>query len=103
VFTLNTTTGEIIDPAARASWSGAGEGQITAAPFASGDVVAMTNSPVGYVTLLGLDQGLSVTALNTDNVEGHEYSQQLSEVGDPTQSVASACSQGQKLWSHGFG
>jgi hypothetical protein len=98
VFTLNTTTGEIIDVTARASWSGAGEGQITAATFESGDVVATTNSPFGYVTLLGLYQGLSTTAQNTDKVEGHEWLQQLSEGGDPTQSVASAAA---KVKSYG--
>jgi hypothetical protein len=53
-------------------------------------VVATTNSPFGYVTLLGLHQGLSMTAQNTDKVEGHEWLQQLSEGGHPTQSVASA-------------
>jgi hypothetical protein len=89
-FTLNTTTGDIVDAAARASWSGIGEGQITAASFESGDVVAITNSPVGYVTLLGLDQGVATTAQNTGIVDGHEYLQQLGEGRDATQSVASS-------------
>jgi hypothetical protein len=88
VFTLNTTTGEIIDVAARASWSGVGEGQITAAPFENGDVVAITNSPVGYVTLLGLDQGSSTSAQDSGITVGHEYLQQLEEGDDPTRMMA---------------
>jgi DNA-binding beta-propeller fold protein YncE len=88
VFTLNTTTGEIIDVAARASWSGAGEGQITAAPFENGDVVAITNSPVGYVTLLGLDQGSSTSAQDSGITVGHGYLQQLEERDDPTRMMA---------------
>jgi hypothetical protein len=56
-FTLNVTTGEVIDIAARASWQGFGEGQLTAAPFEVDDVVAVANSPTGYITILGLDQG----------------------------------------------
>jgi 6-phosphogluconolactonase (cycloisomerase 2 family) len=90
VFTLNMTTGEIIDAAARASWSGTGEGQITAAPFENGDVVAITNSPVGYVTLLGLDLGLPAITQDPGVMLGHEYLQQLNVRNSPAQGVASA-------------
>ncbi|KAH7348220.1 hypothetical protein BKA66DRAFT_516673 [Pyrenochaeta sp. MPI-SDFR-AT-0127] len=62
-FGLNVTTGEVIGVAARASWKGAGEGLLTAAPFEAGDMVAITNSPVGYVTILGLDSS-SLTVAN---------------------------------------
>ncbi|KAH7412081.1 hypothetical protein DE146DRAFT_751217 [Phaeosphaeria sp. MPI-PUGE-AT-0046c] len=72
-FSLNTTTGEIITAAARASWSGLGDGQITAAPFAGGNVIAITNSPAGYVTLLGLDSGVAAAAQDDDTAKGHEY------------------------------
>jgi hypothetical protein len=81
-FTLHPTSGEVMDIAARASWAGAGEGQLTAAPFSIGDIVAITNSPVGYVTLLGLDQ-VSPTILQVhENLQGHEYLQQLSVLSE---------------------
>ncbi|KAH3971209.1 hypothetical protein HBH70_016790 [Parastagonospora nodorum] len=73
VFSLNTTTGEVIDAVARASWAGAGEGQITAAPFSSGNVVAVTSSPTGYVTLLGLDRGLVENSKSSESFVGHEW------------------------------
>lgn len=76
-FTLNPTTGEVIDAVARASWAGAGEGQFTAAPFESGDIVAITNSPNGYITLLGLDNGVSTTAEIRETLIGHEFLEQL--------------------------
>ncbi|KAF2832704.1 hypothetical protein CC86DRAFT_425314 [Ophiobolus disseminans] len=77
-FTLNPATGEVIDAAARASWGGAGDGQLTAASFETGDIVAIANSPMGFVTLLGLDQGTPTIAQSFDSVVGHEYLEQLS-------------------------
>ncbi|OAL02047.1 hypothetical protein IQ06DRAFT_368539 [Phaeosphaeriaceae sp. SRC1lsM3a] len=76
-FSLNTTTGEIIDAAARASWSGLGDGQIMAAPFAGGNVVAITNSPAGYVTLLGLDGAMATAEQSDKTAQGHEYLQHM--------------------------
>ncbi|OAL57215.1 hypothetical protein IQ07DRAFT_594611 [Pyrenochaeta sp. DS3sAY3a] len=65
-FTLNATTGDVIEVGARATWKGAGEGQLTAAPFEAGDVVAISNSPMGYVTLLGLDYGTVATSQSSE-------------------------------------
>jgi hypothetical protein len=55
VFSLNATTGEVINAVARAAWSGYGYGQIAPAPFVGNDIVAVTNSPTGMVAFLGLD------------------------------------------------
>lgn len=44
-----------------------------AAPFTGGDVIAVTNSPSGYVTLLGLDSGTSTVARSSRGTAGHEY------------------------------
>ncbi|CAN9424130.1 unnamed protein product [Alternaria alternata] len=72
-FTLNVTTGEVVDVAARASWQGVGEGQLTAAPFAGGDVVAIANSPTGYITVLGLDRSVFDTADVFQDPAIHNY------------------------------
>lgn len=80
-FSLNVTTGEIIDAVARASWSGLGDGQVTAASFAGGNVVAVTNSPSGYVTLLGLDSGTATIAQGGEKADGHEYLQHIDAEG----------------------
>jgi hypothetical protein len=77
VFSLNATTGEVVDAVARASWAGNGEGRITAASFAGGDIVAITNSPIGYVTLLGLDQGGVKVAQDADGGYDHAYLEAL--------------------------
>lgn len=98
VFTLNTTTGEVIDAVARASWAGAGEGQITAAPFSSGNVVAVTNSPTGYVTLLGLDRGLLENSKSSESSVGHEW---LMRMGLEADSQATAGSAALKIKSYG--
>jgi hypothetical protein len=89
VFSVNPATGDVIDAVARASWSGSGEGQITAAPFESNDVVAITNSPLGYVTLLGLDKGGSTFA---SALKEHAYLEQLNMEVDMTteESLAAA-------------
>jgi hypothetical protein len=76
-FTLNVTTGEVIDVAARASWQGVGEGQLTAAPFAGGDVVAIANSPTGYITVLGLDRSVFDTADVVQDPATHNYLRQM--------------------------
>lgn len=72
-FTLNATTGDVIEVGARATWKGAGEGQLTAASFEAGDVVAISNSPMGYVTLLGLDYGTVAMAQSSE----HEFLEEL--------------------------
>jgi hypothetical protein len=72
-FNLNVTTGEVINVAARASWQGFGEGQLTAAPFNDSDVVAVANSPTGYVTLLGLDQSMLDTVHVAEDRGIHDY------------------------------
>jgi len=72
-FTLNVTTGEVVDVAARASWQGTGEGQLTAAPFDGGDVVAIANSPTGYITILGLDQSTLPSARVAEDFGLHDY------------------------------
>lgn len=72
-FTLNTTTGEVVDVAARASWQGFGEGQLTAAPFDGDDVVAVANSPAGYITILGLDQSALRSAHTDEGLGAHDY------------------------------
>ncbi|KAJ4372891.1 hypothetical protein N0V83_003182 [Neocucurbitaria cava] len=72
-FSLNATTGEVLNVAARASWQGAGEGQLTAAPFAAGEVVAITNSPMGYITVLGLEQNLAGFASEFGQSSEHDY------------------------------
>ncbi|CAO2650240.1 Nn.00g015320.m01.CDS01 [Neocucurbitaria sp. VM-36] len=76
-FSLNTTTGEVLGVAARASWKGAGEGQLVAAPFEAGDVVAVTNSPAGYITILGLDQSPASVALELGQNSEHNYLQAI--------------------------
>ncbi|KAL1792483.1 hypothetical protein ACET3X_008990 [Alternaria dauci] len=72
-FTLNITTGEVIDVAARASWEGVGEGQLTAAPFDGGEVVAVANSPTGYITVLGLDRSMLDAAYAVQDHATHDY------------------------------
>ncbi len=72
-FTLNVTTGDVVNVAARASWQGVGEGQLTAAPFDGGDVVAVANSPTGYITLLGLDQSTLDNAYIAGDPDVHDY------------------------------
>lgn len=80
-FSLNPTTGEVLDVAARASWKGAGAGELTAAPFTAGDLVAITNSPAGYTTILGLDSGTATTVQEIDKEGQHDFLQQITEVG----------------------
>ncbi|KAH7093495.1 hypothetical protein FB567DRAFT_610001 [Paraphoma chrysanthemicola] len=89
-FTLDPTTGDVIDAAARASWGGAGEGQLTAAPFEGGDIVAITNSPLGYITLLGLEQASAMAAHGIEYKRGHEYLQQLDVEAEMGSSNAAA-------------
>ncbi|KAG9185598.1 hypothetical protein G6011_06929 [Alternaria panax] len=72
-FILNITTGEVVNVAARASWQGAGEGQLTAASFIGGDMVAIANSPTGYVTILGLGQFMMDTAYVSQDRAVHDY------------------------------
>ena len=60
VFGLNATTGEVIGAVARAGWTGYGLGQIAPAPFGNDDIVAVTNSPLGYTAFLGLDRSTQV-------------------------------------------
>ncbi|KAK7183954.1 hypothetical protein DPSP01_011723 [Paraphaeosphaeria sporulosa] len=60
VFSLDPTTGVVINTVARAGWTGDGAffpAQISPAPFAGNDIVAVTNSPVGYTAFIGLDKG----------------------------------------------
>ena len=80
-FTLNVTTGEVVDVAARASWQGIGEGQLTAAPFDGDDVVAIANSPTGYITILGLDQSTLPSARIAEDfgLHGYLYAMQVDE------------------------
>ena len=98
LFSLNTTTGEVIDAVARASWAGAGEGQITAAPFGSGNVVAVTNSPTGYVTLLGLDRGLLENIRGSESLAGHDW---LMRMDLEVDNQATAGSAAPKIKSYG--
>lgn len=72
-FNLDVVTGEVINVAARASWQGIGEGQLSAAPFNDGDVVAVANSPTGYITILGLDHSTLRTAYVDDDRGIHDY------------------------------
>ncbi|KAF2260494.1 hypothetical protein CC78DRAFT_620207 [Lojkania enalia] len=58
-FDLHPETGEVTKPIARASWtdySGSVDTLIAAAPFA-GDIIAVTNSPMGMVAVIGLKDG----------------------------------------------
>lgn len=60
VFSLDPTTGAVINAVARAGWVGDGghfTGLISPAPFVGNDIVAVTNSPMGMTAFLGLDQG----------------------------------------------
>jgi hypothetical protein len=98
VFSLNTTTGEITDAVARASWAGRGEGQITPSSFADGDVVAITNSPIGYVTLLGLDRGGPVSTQDTKVSHDHAYLEALEMESSLASHTSSA---GAKVMSYG--
>jgi hypothetical protein len=63
----------VLNVAARASWQGFGEGQLTAAPFDGGDVVAVANSPTGYITILGLDQSTLDTVYIAQDRATHDY------------------------------
>jgi hypothetical protein len=89
-FTLDQRTGDVVDATARASWGGAGEGQLTAAPFEEGDIVAITNSPLGYITLLGLDQASAIAIQSADTDVGHEYLHQLGVASEKRSSNAAA-------------
>lgn len=73
-FALNTT-GEVIGIVARAGWRGDGDSSLTGSPFQDGDVVAVTNSPKGYVTLLGLhiDVGVDSSAIKDRSVHSYLY------------------------------
>ena len=77
-FSVNETTGAIISIIARASWAGAGDGHLAAAPFERGNMIAVTNSPTGYVTLLELEYGLSATSFVDELHTGHDYLKQMS-------------------------
>lgn len=85
-FTLNATTGDVIEVGARATWKGAGEGQLSAAPFEAGEVVAISNSPMGYVTLLGLDYVTAVAAQSSE----HEFLEELPVVREKRDGVQAA-------------
>ncbi|KAF1837665.1 hypothetical protein BDW02DRAFT_576947 [Decorospora gaudefroyi] len=71
-FELDPATGAVLRVAARASWvaRGNGEGRLTAATWVEGDVVGVANSPVGYVTVLGLDRGVAAKVVGGGAVEG---------------------------------
>lgn len=98
VFGLNATTGEVVGVAARASWKGAGEGQIIAAPFEAGDIVAITNSPVGYVTILGLDSNSPTSANMLAQGNDHEFLQQIPTIRAKREGVRTAAA---KIKSYG--
>jgi hypothetical protein len=98
VFRLDSATGDVIEATARAGWSGSGDGQITAAPFESDHVVAITNSPLGYVTLLGLDQSRSTPAQDAWATHNHAYLDQLDMGSDLTTNVSLAAA---KIKSYG--
>ncbi|KAL5436585.1 hypothetical protein PMIN07_012041 [Paraphaeosphaeria minitans] len=69
VFSLDATTGTVIGAVARAGWTGDGAfspAQIAPAPFFGNDIVAVTNSPVGYTAFLGLDKGTAVAGETGD-------------------------------------
>ncbi|KAF1969248.1 hypothetical protein BU23DRAFT_571633 [Bimuria novae-zelandiae CBS 107.79] len=69
VFSLDPTTGAVINAVARAGWTGDGgffPAQISPAPFVGNDIVAVTNSPVGYTAFLGLDQGATAMGQEGD-------------------------------------
>lgn len=60
VFSLDPGTGAVINAVARAAWTGDGgyfPAQISPAPFVGNDIVAITNSPLGYTAFIGLDKG----------------------------------------------
>lgn len=97
-FTLNPATGEVIDAAARASWGGAGDGQLTAALFEASDVVAISNSPLGYLTLLGLDQNALGSAQDLESNSSHEY---LEEIKMPNRQTGQGYPAAFKVKSYG--
>ena len=77
VFSINRNTGAIGGAIARASWTGAGDGQLAAAPFERGNMIAITNSPMGYVTVLGLESGFSYIGSNVSSEIAHDFLQPL--------------------------
>ncbi|KAL1591936.1 hypothetical protein SLS60_011528 [Paraconiothyrium brasiliense] len=69
VFSLDPTTGSVINAVARAGWTGDGgsfPAQISPAPFVGNDIVAITNSPLGYTAFIGLDKGTTTTGEKGD-------------------------------------
>jgi hypothetical protein len=63
VFSLDPVTGAVIGTVARAGWTGDGgsfRAQLSPAPFIGNDIVAVTNSPIGYTAFIGLDKGSTV-------------------------------------------
>lgn len=77
VFSLDPTTGAVIGAVARAGWTGDGAyspAHISPAPFVGNDIVAITNSPVGYTAFIGLDQGTTAKGETGDiKVAGDEF------------------------------
>jgi len=80
VFDLNATTGEVVGAIARAAWSGVGgigAGQIAPAPFVEKDMIAVADSPVGMVAILGLEKTASATRSGANervvNIDGDGF------------------------------
>lgn len=77
VFSLDPATGAVISSVVRAAWQGLGGigwGQLSPAPFKGSDVIAVSNSPMGMVAFLGLDQGtVPAGAQGTVQVEADDF------------------------------
>ncbi|KAF2634265.1 hypothetical protein P280DRAFT_439252 [Massarina eburnea CBS 473.64] len=105
VFSLDPTTGEVITAVARAAWSGAGgigKGMLAPAPFVGGDLIAVTNSPIGMVAFLGLDgvaKGVSVGEEGVVNIDGDDFLEEVWTLGTAKRDGAAA--QAVKLKSYG--
>ncbi|PSN72303.1 hypothetical protein BS50DRAFT_658181 [Corynespora cassiicola Philippines] len=78
VFALNPTTGEVVQAVARSTWAGNGVPTLVAAPFEGNDVVAVTNSPVGMVAFMYLEQGAAAatTAVTTTD-DGMDFLKEM--------------------------
>ncbi|KAF1962403.1 hypothetical protein CC80DRAFT_160463 [Byssothecium circinans] len=91
VFSLDPKTGEVITSVARAAWTGAGglgHAHLAPAPFTGGDLIAVTNSPIGIVAFLGLDvsaKAMGKGEQDVVNVDGDGFLEEIWTLGTKDQ------------------
>ena len=69
MFSLDPVSGAVVSTIARAGWASDGgysPARILPAPFTGNDIVAITNSPVGYTAFIGLDNGTTSKSQEAD-------------------------------------